>query len=171
MSSFPRRNAPRRAGNRKKGKKKKKGILRTSRRSARRAAAVTRPAFGLTNRTDAKEGSHDVVSGPRAFPYFFAVSRACVLENNSRSARGGERGFFAESRANVFIFRAAAPGPSRHPSRRTSSRAIRTRTSRDARRAPDRARARGCRNAETHPLRRLCWNKILHQPKSRSELG
>ena len=86
-------------------KKKEKGVVRTSRHSARRAAAVTRPAFGLTNRSILRDRSISRVSRFKfpstSFP-FFAVSRACVMENDSRSARGGERG--VRGVANVFIF-------------------------------------------------------------------
>jgi len=84
MSSFPHRNAPRRA---KPGKEKEKGVVRTSRHSARRAAAVTRPAFGLTNRSILRDRS----ISRRRFKFYDVVSIFCRLACLRDGKRFAER--------------------------------------------------------------------------------
>jgi len=75
------------ARNREKKKKKKKGVVRTSRHSARRAAAVTRPAFGLTNRSILRDRS----ISRRRFKFYDVVSIFCRLACLRDGKRFAER--------------------------------------------------------------------------------
>ena len=79
----------RRAARNRKRKRKRKGVVRTSRHSARHAAAVTRPAFGLTKRSILRDRS---ISRRRfKFPRVSIFCRLPCLRDGKRFAERARR--------------------------------------------------------------------------------
>ena len=172
MSSFPRRNASavlrdvfaRQREKRSRAEERKKNTFFSPPHlssSGHRRRNLTVSPLSPARRVTTKRGKRETVRVDARVDVrarFFLLGSGPSLEKSrvSRKSRHSRR-----------------RSPARHPPRSASSSAEARRWS-SSRRASDRARvhlAQDAFDAETHPLRRLCWNKFLHQPKSRSELG